>query len=117
MTPEGRVKDAVRKFLTARGVWYFQPMQNGMGVVGIPDFICCWQGRFLGIETKAPGKLKHTTANQDRILEAIRQHGGWAVVIDDVETLRQLFTRLEGDQHATVHAAQTGVSEGLQRPA
>jgi len=39
MTPEGKVKDAVRKLLKVRTIWYYQPMQNGMGQVGIPDFI------------------------------------------------------------------------------
>lgn len=53
-TPEGKVKDAVKKELRKRDIWYFMPMQNGFGVVGIPDFICCWEGTFLAIETKAP---------------------------------------------------------------
>lgn len=88
-TPEGRVKSAVRKYLQARSIWYYQPVQNGMGVVGIPDFICCWDGRFLAIETKAPGKRNDTTANQKRVIEAINTHGGSAVVIDDVAQLEE----------------------------
>lgn len=86
-TPEGRVKDAVKKELRARDIWYFMPMQNGFGVVGIPDFICCWEGTFLAIETKAPGKRSDTTANQDRVLAAIRDHWGKAIVVDDVQQL------------------------------
>jgi hypothetical protein len=88
-TPEGKVKDAVRKYLKARGIWFYMPVSNGMGVVGIPDFICCWHGRFLAIETKAPGKLSTTTPNQKRVLAEISEHAGHALVIDDVETLRQ----------------------------
>ena len=89
MTPEGRVKEAVRKYLKANNIWFFQPMQNGMGRVGIPDFICCYNGRFLALETKAPGKRNNTTPNQDRVLAEIRDHAGHALVIDDVEQLRQ----------------------------
>ena len=88
MTPEGRVKEAVKKELTARGIWFYLPSQNGRGVVGIPDFICCWQGRMLAIETKAPGKRGNTTANQDRHIANIQAAGGIALVIDDVEQLR-----------------------------
>jgi hypothetical protein len=88
-TPEGKVKDAVRKLLKSAGIWYYQPVQNGMGVVGIPDFICCWRGQFLAIETKAPGKLNTTTPNQDRVLAELRDHGGHALVVDDVESLRR----------------------------
>lgn len=87
MTPEGRVKNDVKKVLKARGIWFFMPMQNGFGVVGIPDFICCWGGHFLAIETKAPGKRGDTTANQDRKLQEIRDHDGYAIVVDDAQQL------------------------------
>jgi hypothetical protein len=67
------------------------PVQNGMGVVGIPDFVCCWQGKFLAIETKAPGKLSNLTPNQERRLFEIHQAGGIAVVVDDVAKLKELL--------------------------
>lgn len=86
-TPEGKVKDAVKKWLKARGIWHYMPVQNGMGVVGIPDLICCWNGKFLAIETKAPGKRSQTTANQDARIEEIRAAKGWALVVDDVKQL------------------------------
>ena len=98
MTPEGKVKDQVRKYLKNKGVWYYQPVQNGMGVVGIPDFICCWNGRFLAIETKAPGKRSQTTANQDRVLAEINDHGGFQIVVDDIA---QLIDYLE-NEHAHI---------------
>lgn len=91
MTPEGRVKEAVKKWLKERGVWYYMPTQNGMGRSGIPDFICCWGGRFLAIETKAPGKRGNVTPGQVRELGAIRAVQGYAVVVDDVEQLSGLI--------------------------
>ena len=94
-TPEGRVKDAVKKELRKRDIWYFMPMQNGFGVVGIPDFICCMEGSFLAIETKAPGKRCDTTANQDRVIAEIEAHLGHAIVVDDVS---QLITYLDGEK-------------------
>ena len=98
LTPEGRVKEAVRKFLKAKGVWYYQPMQNGMGMVGIPDFICCWRGQFIAIETKAPGKASALTANQVRVLGEIQKHDGWATVVDDVAQVEGLFRAIEAAQ-------------------
>lgn len=94
MTPEGRVKEAVRKFLRAKGVWFYQPVQNGMGQVGIPDFVCCYRGIFIAIETKAPGKLSGVTANQRRVLDQIKEHGGLALVVDDVAALEPVFAVL-----------------------
>jgi hypothetical protein len=99
-TPEARVKKAVKAWLEARGIYYYMPMSNGMGRVGVPDFICCFPalgGRFVGIETKAPGKRRNTTPNQDREIRAINQAGGTALVIDDVSQLEHLF----GGEHAS----------------
>jgi len=91
LTPEGKVKAAVKKLLKQHKVYYYMPVQNGMGVVGIPDIIACWDGRFLAIETKAPGKKKNTTANQDMQLMLIDEAGGIAMVVDDPQTVANLL--------------------------
>jgi hypothetical protein len=89
MTPEGRIKTAVKRWLVERGIWYFLPVSNGMGRHGIPDIICCYQGRFLGLEIKAPGKRRTVTPNQIRELRAIKQAGGIALIVDDLQILEQ----------------------------
>lgn len=111
-TPEGRLKAAVKKELKRRGVWYFMPMQNGMGVVGIPDFICCAQGWFFAIETKAPGKLTQTpgmvvrrgpvgempvavTANQRNVIGCIRDAGGTAIAVDNLQQVIDVLDHLQ----------------------
>lgn len=90
MTPEGRVKKKVREWLDKKGAYYYMPVSNGMGRVGAPDFLVCLNGRFVGIETKAPGKRSNTTPNQDREITWINSAGGVAVVIDDVSQLEIL---------------------------
>lgn len=80
-TPEGKVKDKVVKILKQYGVYYFFPVTGGFGMSGIPDIICCHNGRFIAIECKA-GKNK-TTALQDAHLARIRAAGGVAVVINE----------------------------------
>jgi VRR-NUC domain len=88
-TPESIVKADVKKLLKARGIWYYLPVSNGMGQHGIPDFICCVPptGKFLAIETKAPGKIRTVTPLQERAIGNIREARGWAIVIDDVLNL------------------------------
>lgn len=93
LTPEGRVKKDVKALLTSMGIHYYMPMQTGYGVVGIPDFICCWNGRYLAVETKAPGKLKNTTANQDRVISEIRRAKGLAIVVDSADMLREFLEK------------------------
>lgn len=92
-TPEGRVKTAIKQYLNSLGVWHFSPPANGFGRSGIPDLVCCWQGRFIGIEVKAPGKLHNTTTMQDREIASINAAGGTALVVDDVSQLKPIFER------------------------
>lgn len=94
-TPEARVKRLCKKELKRRGIWYYMPVTYGMGVVGIPDILCCWHGLFIGIETKAPGKRKNVTPNQQARLREIRAAGGVAVVVDSVEDLIKVLDYIE----------------------
>lgn len=89
MTPEGKVKAAVKKLLDDLRIYHFSPFQAGMGRAGIPDIICCYNGKFLGIECKA-GNGK-TTALQERELDAISAAGGFVFVAreDNLKILRE----------------------------
>ena len=95
MTPEGRVKDSVKKWLKTNGIWYFMPAANGFGKAGIPDFIACYEGRFVAIETKAPGKIDNLTENQKARIEEIRRAGGVAVVVDSPLALEESFRGID----------------------
>ena len=119
-TPEGRVKDAIKKFLRQRGAWFFMPVSNGMGQVGIPDIICCYKGIFVAIEAKAPGKRGNVTENQKRVLLEILNAQGYAWVIDDINDLPMLFNALDvtlklENGNDQVNNPQTGIPEVLQR--
>jgi Holliday junction resolvase len=80
-TPEAKVKVKVVQALKDAGVYYFFPATHGYGRSGVPDIVCCVDGKFLGIECKA-GTNK-PTALQVRELEAIRQANGVAVVVNE----------------------------------
>ena len=94
-TPEGKVKEAIKRLIKAAGWWYFMPVSNGMGRHGIPDIVACKPtvitedmvgervGLFVGIECKADGKLGTVTPLQERELEAIKAAGGIAVLADN----------------------------------
>jgi len=83
MTPEGKVKREVREILRSYGkkVFWFMPVTTGMGVRGVPDFICCINGRYLGIETKANGN--RTTLLQDIRRDEIKEAGGYWLLINE----------------------------------
>jgi Holliday junction resolvase len=80
-TPEKKVKDKIVAILKDEGVYYFFPATHGYGRSGVPDIICCVNGKFVAIECKAGGgKL---TALQVREIEHIRRSGGVAVVANE----------------------------------
>lgn len=80
MTPEGKVKDKVKKILRKYDVWYFMYVPYGRGQSGIPDYICCVQGRFVAVECKGMDEKAPTTLQQMQ-LDAISKHGGFAFVV------------------------------------
>lgn len=81
MTPEGRVKNTLKKALDELGIYHFSPFQAGMGRAGIPDIIACYDGKFVAFECKA-GKNK-PTALQEREMDSIRKAKGLAFVINE----------------------------------
>ena len=91
MTPEGKVKKKVKEYLKDIGAWYYMPVSNGMGRVGCPDILVCYQGLFMAFETKAPGKIKNVTPNQQREIDDIQRANGLAHVVDDVEQVKEII--------------------------
>jgi len=75
--------------LKAYSAYYFFPATFGMGRSGVPDVVCCYRGKFFGIECKAGSNT--TTALQDRELKAITDAGGIALIINEhnLQTLEE----------------------------
>lgn len=87
-TPEGLIKDKIRKWLREQGAYVFSPTQTGYGQQTL-DLLCCWEGHFIAIEVKSPkGKL---TARQAGIGSEIFSAGGEAWVARDVQEVQAHF--------------------------
>lgn len=104
-TPEGKVKAGVKKVLNEWDPkpFYYMPVQNGMGVVGIPDIIGCYRSRFFAIETKKPNKtpttsdqrVKKCTPNQLNRIKEIMSADGFVIVCDDPSQVVQLLKAMD----------------------
>lgn len=92
MTPEGKVKKQVKQVLKELGAYYAMPMGTGFGNSGVPDFLVCWRGKFIGIECKANGNI--ATALQLANLESIVKAGGMAMIVDE-SNVSKLKERIE----------------------
>jgi hypothetical protein len=86
MTPEGKVKKMVKKALDTLGAdcWRFMPVQTGFGSPAL-DYLLSIRGRFVALETKAPGKK--LTPLQEGTKAAIEAAGGIVLVVWDEGSL------------------------------
>ena len=102
-TPEAKVKAKIKAILKEYGVYYAMPIGTGYGSSGVPDFLCCVAGKFVGIEAKA-GKGT-TTALQVKNLRDIEAAGGVTFVVNEtgLDTLRG-YIKLVKDTHANPNA-------------
>jgi hypothetical protein len=83
-TEEGLLKDKIKRYLDALPRCYrYMPVPAGYGAQTL-DFLCCVNGRFVGIETKAKGKKP--TPRQAACIEQIKKAGGAAFWCDDFDS-------------------------------
>lgn len=91
MTPEGKVKDKVKKILKELGAYYVMPATGGYGSSGAPDILVCYDGRFFGVECKAGDN--QPTALQMKHLTDIRNAGGLSMVVNEsnIDDLKEML--------------------------
>ena len=96
ITPEGLVKRDVKAVLKEHDVYYFMPVSNGMGVMGVFDFVCSVNGVFVGIECKSDATKKPTPL-QVRNAEKAKKSGGVVLLIhkDNISDLGDTITRIK----------------------
>ncbi|PWU21861.1 MAG: recombinase RecB [Verrucomicrobia bacterium] len=72
---EHYVKKDIKLLLQRYGAYFHMPVKKAIGTATV-DFLCCVRGRFVAIETKAPGG--RLTGRQKAILHTVRGAGGIA---------------------------------------
>lgn len=70
------VKDIIEMLRTDFQGFYFKSHGGAYQVVGLPDIIGCYKGRFIGIEVKLPGKEATFTRIQKDRIDKITRAGG-----------------------------------------
>ena len=81
VTPEGKVKMFVRKFMRDHfpGHFYYSPMGGAFGKSGMPDHIYLWKGVLIGIEIKADGG--RLSQLQEQTLKQMAAQGALCAVV------------------------------------
>jgi hypothetical protein len=91
--PEAAIKARIRGWFLQHGAYVFAPVQMGLGMSTV-DQLVCFKGKFLGIESKVPGK--HPTARQYQALKEISAAGGQAYWVTSLEDLKEQMVKNGG---------------------
>ena len=94
--PEVKVKAKIKEILKRHGVYYAMPIGSGYGNSGVPDFLCCVNGKFLAIEAKA-GRGRATALQMKNIAE-IQDAKGVAIIVneDSIDLVEGTIKLLKG---------------------
>lgn len=93
---ESEIVNEIRTYLKGVPGCFFWKEHGGMyGTAGIPDIICCYRGRFYGLEVKT--EVGKPTKLQKATIRKINEAGGTAVVVRSVDEVKNI---LGGEQHA-----------------
>ena len=98
---ERDIVTAIRKYLASLGsdVFFWKEHGSVYGSNGVPDIICCYKGRFLGLECKLPGG--RLTKLQKRTIEKINRAGGVACRVESVEDVKRVIERVDLERRDT----------------
>ena len=93
MTPEGRIKKELRRYLSDIGA-FWSNVQGGPGSKpGDPDMVICYEGRYIGIEAKTrDGKQSEI----QRLRQGeIQRAGGLYWVIRSLDELKERIKEIQ----------------------
>lgn len=88
---------SVKKYLASLGddIFFWKEHGGPYDTSGVPDIICCYKGRFIGMECKLPnGRL---TALQNRALAKINRAGGIARRVESVANAMSIIRQADED--------------------
>ena len=89
---------AIKKYLASLGsdVFFWKEHGGPYGTSGVPDIICCYKGRFLGLEVKLPtGRLSEL---QKRTIQKINRAGGIAGRVENVADVQMIIERVDREE-------------------
>lgn len=91
---ETQLQEKVISYLNGRQVFNFR-YQAASNQFGMPDIVCIYKGFFVGLELKTDdGKA---TELQLRMLNAIKNAGGYADIIRSIPEIVSLFQIIDAD--------------------
>ena len=108
MKSEAQIQAKILKFLRTSGPACWVIKVEICNERGVPDIICCYKGRFVGLEVKTEkGRLSGPQRVQNN---RIRHAGGRAVVVRSVADVRAVLEHIDREVD-DVEEAGTGTQD------
>ena len=94
---EKAFENKIKAYLKQQGAWHVKYFANAYTKSGIPDLICCVNGKFLAIEVKAEhGRVSEL---QNYQIEQIKKSGGQAMIVypKDFDEFKKIVEELKNE--------------------
>jgi hypothetical protein len=94
---EKNIVNQILKYLKSVPFCFYWKQHGGQfGTAGLPDIICCINGRFIAFEVKTEsGKL---TKLQESMLKKINAANGNAYKVTSVQEVKEIIRNMEGSK-------------------
>lgn len=99
MASEKNYENRIKAFLKSKGIYYFKMLGCSATRAGVPDIICCVNGKFVAIEVKAANG--RPTPLQIMNIQEINRCGGMAIIVypKDFENLKGIIEALLNERN------------------
>ena len=87
------VKKILRFLKSVPGCFAWKEHGGMYGTAGIPDIICCFNGKFIAFEVKT--ETGKSTALQEATIRKILACGGEALIVRSVDEVRAVIVSLQ----------------------
>ncbi len=92
MAAEKLLEDKIRQFIASKG-GYCEKIHGNEFQSGIADLLCCYKGRFIALEVKAPDG--HASQLQIAKLKKVRKAGGIGEVIYRITQVEYILSCID----------------------
>lgn len=91
-TPEGRLTARISRYLKkVPGLYYAKLSGQAKQRAGLPDYIICYEGKYIALEVKAPENKRGLTDRQRNELIKVKRAGGEAYVARSLTAVKKRF--------------------------
>jgi len=91
---ESTLQRNIRKYLSREKIYNLKYHSCEYTEKGVPDILCCMDGKFIAFEIKRKGKKNTETIYQQLQSENIKKSNGLCFLVDSIEEVENIIKKL-----------------------